>query len=138
MSLFNALNISSSGMTAQQLRVDVISNNIANADTTRTPNGGPYRREIPIFAERFVETAKGQVKAAGVEVVKIAQDRSPFREVYDPTNPNAGPNGYVKMPNVNVLREMVDLLAAQRTYEANATVINSVKAMASAAVQIGR
>ncbi len=137
MSLFSALGISSSGMTAQQLRVDVISNNIANADTTRTPSGGPYRREIPIFAERFESTLNG-LKPDGVEVIKIVKDRSPFREVYDPTNPDAGPNGYVKMPNVNVLREMVDLLAAQRTYEANATVISSVKAMASAAVQIGR
>ncbi|WP_456398991.1 flagellar basal body rod protein FlgC [Mesoaciditoga sp.] len=137
MSLFNAIDISSSGMTAQQLRVDIISNNIANADTTRTADGQPYRREIPIFAERFRETMNGMIPA-GVEVVKVAKDKSPFREVYDPTNPDADKNGYVKMPNVNVLREMVDLIAAQRTYEANATVISNVKAMASAAVQIGR
>ncbi len=137
MSLFNAIDISSSGMTAQQLRVDIISNNIANADTTRTADGQPYRREIPIFAERFRETMNGMTPA-GVEVVKVAKDKSPFREVYDPTNPDADKNGYVKMPNVNVLREMVDLIAAQRTYEANATVVSNVKAMASAAVQIGR
>ena len=137
MSLFDAINISSSGMTAQQLRVDVISNNIANADTTRTANGQPYRREIPIFAERLANTINGIVPA-GVEVVKVAKDNSPFKKVYDPTNPDADKNGYVKMPNVNVLREMVDLVAAQRTYEANATVISNAKAMASAAVQIGR
>ncbi len=137
MSLFSAIDISSSGMTAQQLRVDVISNNIANANTTRTEEGGPYRREIPIFAERLERTANGVV-GKGVEVVKIAKDQSPFQKIYDPSNPDAGPDGYVKMPNVNVLREMVDLIAAQRSYEANATVISNVKAMASSAVQIGR
>ncbi len=137
MSLFDAIDISSSGMTAQQLRVDVISNNIANANTTRTKEGGPYRREIPIFAEHFTRTASGTVEK-GVEVVKIAKDQSPFQKIYDPSNPDADTNGYVKMPNVNVLREMVDLIAAQRTYEANATVISNVKAMASSAVQIGR
>ncbi len=137
MSLFDAIDISSSGMTAQQLRVDVISNNIANANTTRTEEGGPYRREIPIFAERFERTANGSV-GKGVEVVKIAKDHSPFQKIFDPSNPDAGPDGYVKMPNVNVLREMVDLMAAQRTYESNATVISNVKAMASSAVQIGR
>lgn len=137
MSIFSIIDTSASGMTAQQLRVDVISNNIANADTTKTKQGGPYRREIPIFAERFVETSHGLVQR-GVEVVKIVQDHSPFREVYDPSNPDAGKNGYVKMPNVNVLREMVDLISAQRTYEANATVIGDAKAMASSAMQIGR
>ncbi len=137
MSLFSAIDISSSGMTAQQLRVDVISNNIANANTTRTEEGGPYRREIPIFAERLERTVNGVV-GKGVEVVKIAKDQSPFQKIYDPSNPDAGPDGYVKMPNVNVLREMVDLIAAQRSYEANATVISNVKAMASSAVQIGR
>ncbi len=137
MSLFDAIGISSSGMTAQQLRVDVISNNIANANTTRTPEGGPYRREIPIFAERFAATMNGAVPN-GVKVVKVVEDKTPFQKIYDPTNPDADKDGYVKMPNVNVLREMVDLIAAQRSYEANATVINNVKAMASAAVQIGR
>ncbi len=137
MSLFDAIGISSSGMTAQQLRVDIISNNIANANTTRAANGEPYRREIPIFAERFAATRDGIVPN-GVEVVKVAKDNSPFQKIYDPTNPDADKDGYVKMPNVNVVREMVDLIAAQRSYEANATVISNVKAMASAAVQIGR
>ncbi len=137
MSLFTAMNISSSGMTAQQFRVDIISNNIANANTTQTPEGGPYRREIPIFAERF-KSAMGGSSPYGVEVVKIAQDKAPFQEIYDPSNPNANKNGYVEMPNVNVLREMVDMIDAQRTYEANATVISDVKTMASAALQIGK
>ncbi len=137
MSVFSIIDTSASGMTAQQLRVDIISNNIANADTTRTKTGGPYRREIPIFAERLAKTTHGTV-GRGVEVVKIARDQSPFQKVYDPSNPDAGKDGYVKMPNVNVLREMVDLISAQRTYEANATVISNAKAMASSAVQIGR
>ncbi len=137
MSVFSIIDTSASGMTAQQLRVDIISNNIANADTTKTKEGGPYRREIPIFAERLVETARGTVER-GVEVVGIVKDRSPFRKIYDPSNPDAGKDGYVEMPNVNILREMVDLISAQRTYEANATVISDAKAMASSAVQIGR
>lgn len=137
MSLFSAMNISSSGMTAQQMRVDIISNNIANANTTQTPGGGPYRREIPIFAEQFKSTANGEAPA-GVAVVKVAQDNSPFSEIYDPSNPDANKEGYVKMPNVNVLREMVDMIDAQRNYEANATVINDTKTMAGAALQIGK
>ncbi|HEU24333.1 MAG: flagellar basal body rod protein FlgC [Athalassotoga sp.] len=137
MSIFSAIDISSSGMTAQQLRVDVISNNIANANTTQTPEGGPYRKEIPIFAEQFKSTTNG-IEPAGVAVVKIAQDNAPFRLVYDPSNPQANKDGYVEMPNVNVLREMVDMIDAQRNYEANATVINDAKTMANAALQIGK
>ncbi len=137
MSIFSAIDISSSGMTAQQLRVDVISNNIANANTTQTPEGGPYRKEIPIFAEQFKSTTSG-IEPAGVAVVKIAQDNAPFRLVYDPSNPQANKDGYVEMPNVNVLREMVDMIDAQRNYEANATVINDAKTMANAALQIGK
>jgi|UniRef100_A0A7V3VS64 flagellar basal-body rod protein FlgC len=137
MSLFTALNISSSGMTAEQLRVDIISNNIANANTTETPNGGPYRKEIPIFAEQFRNSNDGATPY-GVAVVKIAQDQSPFVEEYDPSNPNANSKGYVQMPNVNVLREMVDMIDAQRNYEANAAVISDVKTMADAALQIGK
>lgn len=137
MSIFTAIDISSSGMTAQQLRVDVISNNIANANTTQTPQGGPYVREIPVFAEMFKNTSNG-VEPAGVYVVKIAEDKSPFNLVYDPSNPQANKEGYVEMPNVNVLREMVDMIDAQRNYEANATVINDAKTMANAALQIGK
>jgi flagellar basal-body rod protein FlgC len=137
MSLFTALNISSSGMTAEQLRADIISNNIANANTTETPNGGPYRKEIPIFAEQF-RNSNGGATPYGVAVVKIAQDQSPFVEEYDPSNPNANSKGYVQMPNVNVLREMVDMIDAQRNYEANAAVISDVKTMADAALQIGK
>ncbi len=137
MNEFDIMNISASGMSANRLRIDVISNNIANAETTRTPEGGPYRRKVPIFAEYLKRSGLGY-KPSGVAVVKIAEDPSPFRLVYDPSHPDADENGYVKMPNVNVLREMVDLINAQRAYEANVSAFNTVKAMINSALQIGR
>ena len=133
---FDIMNISASGMTANRLRIDVISNNIANAETTRTPEGGPYKRKRVIFSEYF-KRAMGGYKPAGVRVVKIDEDPS-YKLVYDPDNPDADENGYVKMPNVNVLREMVDLINAQRAYEANVTSFNTVKAMVNSALNIGR
>jgi len=136
MDVFNIMNISASGMTAQRFRIDVIATNIANAETTRTENGEPYRRKIPIFSE-YVKMYLNGKEPAGVKVSKIEVDKSPFRLVYDPSHPDADENGYVKMPNVNVLREMVDLINAQRAYEANAAVLNSVKAIANSALQIG-
>ena len=133
---FDIMNISASGMTANRLRIDVISDNIANAETTRTPEGGPYKRKRVIFSEYF-RRAMGNYKPAGVRVVKIDEDPS-YKLVYDPDNPDADENGYVKMPNVNVLREMVDLINAQRAYEANVTSFNTVKAMVNSALNIGR
>ena len=137
MNEFDIMTISATGMTANRLRIDVISTNIANAETTRTPEGGPYRRKVPIFAEYLRRVGRGYVPA-GVRVVKIAEDPSPFRLVYDPSHPDADKDGYVKMPNVNVLREMVDLINAQRAYEANVSAFNTVKAMVNSALQIGR
>ncbi|HEW92847.1 MAG TPA: flagellar basal body rod protein FlgC [Thermotogaceae bacterium] len=136
MDVFKIMNISASGMTAQRFRLDIIATNIANAETTRTETGEPYRRKIPIFSE-YVKMYMGYKEPAGVKVDRVAVDRSPFRLVYDPTHPDADENGYVKMPNVNVLREMVDLINAQRAYEANVTVLNSIKSIASSALQIG-
>lgn len=133
---FDIMNISASGMTANRLRIDVISNNIANAETTRTPEGGPYKRKRVIFAEYLKRSFSG-TKMAGVRVVKIDEDPS-YRLVYDPDHPDADENGYVKMPNVNVLREMVDLINAQRAYEANVSAFNTVKAMINSALNIGR
>ncbi len=133
---FDIMNISASGMTANRLRIDVISDNIANAETTRTPEGGPYKRKFPIFAE-YLRDYMGRKKLAGVRVVRIKEDPS-YRLVYDPTHPDADENGYVKMPNVNVLREMVDLINAQRAYEANVSAFNTVKAMINSALNIGR
>ena len=125
-----------------KLRLDVISNNIANVNTTRTQAGEPYRRERVIFQERktnknFKDILKAK-KPAGVKVVAIEKDSAPFKALYNPTHPDAGPNGYVMMPNVNIITEMVDMISASRSYEANITAINSAKSMMSKALEIGK
>ncbi|AEX85994.1 flagellar basal-body rod protein FlgC [Marinitoga piezophila KA3] len=136
---FKIMDIAASGMTAERFRSEVISNNLANANTTRTENGGPYRRKIVTFKEVLnKEKATKDEQLSGVKVGKLAEDKSPFRLVYDPGHPDADENGYVKYPNVNVLREMVDLITAQRAYEANVAVVNSAKSMFNSALSIGR
>ncbi|PLV56346.1 flagellar basal body rod protein FlgC [Thermotoga sp. SG1] len=138
MSEFDIMNISATGMSAQRLRVEIVSTNIANAETTRTETGEPYRRKVPVFAEYLRRTRDGKIESAGVKVVKIEEDTSPFRLVYDPTHPDADENGYVRMPNVNIVREMVDLINAQRAYDANVAAFNVTKNMVNSALQIGR
>jgi len=152
MGMFDSFNISATGLTAQRLRMDVISDNVANATTTRTPEGdGPYVRKRAIFAPvnirpkyksplvpDRIDSGVGQ----GVRVVKIEEDSSPLRLVYDPSHPDAiqtGPEkGYVRMPNVNVVTEMTDLISASRSYEANVMLVNNAKTMFSKALEIGR
>lgn len=134
---FNIMNISSTGLSAQRFRIEVISTNIANSETTRTENGGPYRRKVPVFQE-VLRNIQGRKENGGVMVKSIYEDPSEFRTIYDPTHPDADENGYVKLPNVNIVREMVDMINAQRAYEANSTAINTTKAMINAALQIGR
>ncbi len=137
-----ALIISGSALTAQRLRMDVIANNIANANTTRTPEGGPYRRRRVVFMPRealwsWISRHRGT--GQGVQVEQIVEDQRPGPLVYDPTHPDADPEtGMVQMPNVDIVTEMVDMLAARRSYEANVVAINVTKAMASAALEIGR
>ena len=138
MNEFSIMNISATGMSAQRLRLDIISTNIANAETTRTSRGEPYRRKVPIFAEYLKRSANGIMECVGVKVVGIWEDPSPFKLVYDPSHPDADENGYVRMPNVNVVREMVDLISAQRAYEANVSAFNVTKSMINSALQIGR
>ncbi len=151
MGMFDSFNIASSGLSAQRLRMDVISNNVANAVTTRTPDGGPYKRRRVIFAPVNIRPqyksplVPGRIEhgdGKGVRVVKIEEDKSPFRLVYDPDHPDAikiGPKkGYVEMPNVNVVTEMTDLISASRAYEANVMMINNDKTMFSKALEIGR
>ena len=138
MSEFEIMNISATGMSAQRLRVEIVSTNIANAETTRTETGEHYRRKVPVFAEYLRRTPNGKIESAGVKVVKIEEDPSPFRLVYDPAHPDADENGYVRMPNVNIVREMVDLINAQRAYDANVAAFNVTKAMVNSALQIGR
>jgi flagellar basal-body rod protein FlgC len=145
MGLFDAISISASGLTAERLRMDVISNNIANANTTRTEEGGPYRRQMVIFQAREGETSsfydllqKKVQPGTGVRAVKIVKDPSPLRLIYDPSHPDADQQGMVNLPNVNIVAEMVDLIAATRAYEANVTALNSTKTMANRALEIGR
>ncbi len=142
MGFFNSMDISASGLTAQRLRLDTISNNIANANTTRTEEGGPFQRERVIFQERnttasFSDYLNHQ-KPAGVKVVSIEKDTAPFKALYDPTHPDADPSGYVMLPNVNIVTEMVDMISATRSYEANVTAINSAKSMIGKALEISK
>ncbi|MCU0821577.1 MAG: flagellar basal body rod protein FlgC [Spirochaetes bacterium] len=151
MGMFNSLNISSTGLTAQRLRMDLISSNIVNATTTRTQDGGPYRRKLAIFApvnvrpfykSPLVPARIDHGEGQGVRIVKIEEDKSPFRLVYDPSHPDAiqiGPKkGYVEMPNINVVTEMVDLISASRSYEANITMLNNAKGMFNKALELAR
>ena len=146
MGFFNSFNISASGLTAERLRMDTISKNIANINTTRTASGGPYRRQMTIFREQegnsfedILTKAKGQYpKGKGVEVVAIVEDQSEFKREYNPTHPDADQDGYVLMPNVDSITEMVNLISANRAYDANVTVLNGTKSMALKALEIGR
>ncbi len=142
--MFNAINVSASGLTAERLRMDVISKNIANANTTRTVNGTPYRRQTVTFetkseAQSFQNHLSDQMKKfSGVEVTGIQEDQSPFKNVYEPGHPDANEEGYVQKPNVDIVTEMTNMISATRAYEANITSIDSAKNMAQRALQIGR
>jgi len=149
MSMFSAFNISASGLTAQRYRMDIISENVANANTTRTEDGSPYRRKIVTFEEKGGQTSFSRVlgKAAyshgytgqGVKVTGVYEDHSTeMNMVYDPSHPDADENGYVTYPNVNIVTEMTNMIDASRAYEANATALNASKSMALQGLQIGR
>ena len=151
MSIFSSMNTTASGLTAQRLRMDVISSNIANVDTTRAQqvNGEwePYRRKSVTLTEEngqfstFLNKAIGKDENAGngVKVTKINEDtETPFKLVYNPTHPDANEEGYVEMPNVDLLTEMVDLVSATRSYEANVTAFNASKSMLTKALEIGK
>jgi len=133
-SLFSAMKISASGLSAQRIRMNVIASNIANAQTTHTPEGGPYRRKEVIFGAVLESAGKGE----GVKVLGIFPDPSPFKVIYDPSHPDADPQGYVKMPNVNVILEMIDMISATRSYEANVSALKAAQNMALKALEIGR
>ena len=172
MSFLKSLNISGSALTAQRLRLDIVSENISNIDTTRTENGGPYRRKVVAFQPIGEDNFKSALEAAidrahgsrlglrcyhrhidhtnhfhyrgqtprehGVKVADIIEDDTPFKTIYDPTHPDANEYGYVELPNVELIKEVVDAMSASRSYEANVTAINAVKLMASKALEIGR
>lgn len=144
MSVFGAMNVSASGMTAQQLRTDVISQNIANINTTRDQYGKVYKRKNVIFEEKDV-TGFAQILLRtqgtvgnGVKVTNIYSDnKTPGRLVYDPSHPDANEDGYVEYPNVNTVQEMTDMIDATRSYEANVTAFNATKGMLLKALELG-
>jgi flagellar basal-body rod protein FlgC len=133
----SAVEIAMSGVRAQRVQMNLIANNIANIETTRTPQGGPFRRQIAILrGEQLGQSLKAD--RFGVKVKRIAHDDSPFVEVYDPSHPDANSEGIVQFPNVNLVVEMINLVSAQRAYEANVNVIMSDRAMTERALEIIR
>ncbi len=148
MALFQSFNISATGMTAQQFRADIIAENLANVNTTRTDAGTPYRRKVVSFQEKGVNRfdryltesrKRGSHIGNGVKVVEVGEDNTTeFIMEYDPAHPDADENGYVSYPNVNLVTEMTNLIDASRAYEANITAFEAGKSMAQAGLQIGK
>jgi flagellar basal-body rod protein FlgC len=145
MDLIKTIDIAAGGMTAQRTRLNVISTNLANANTTKTDEGTPYRRKTTIFEstpaggtfqEQFANNLDAQIY--GVRVSEIVPVQDEFKKIFDPSHPDADPNGYVYLPNVNLVQEMVQMLNANRSYEANAAVIRTAKDMALKALEIAR
>ena len=153
MAFLSSMNIVASGMTAQQLRLDVISENITNSNTTRTEGGGAYRRKMVVFEAEtrrdefrkvMAKAANGMVpnegygNAGGVKVTAIVEDPSDLKMVYDPAHPDADENGYVAMPNVDMVKETTDAMAATQAYSANVTAFNALKTVVAKGLEIGR
>lgn len=153
MAFLSTINIIGSGFTAQHLRLDVISENVTNINTTRTEEGGPYRRKVVVFQamegrETFRDVMArvqsglvsnvGQENTGGVRVVEIADDPSDFKMKYDPTDPDANEDGYVELPNVDLVKEITDAMAASQSYSANVTTFNVLKSVISSGLEIGR
>jgi flagellar basal-body rod protein FlgC len=139
-----AMHISGSALKAERARLNIAAMNLANANTTRTLEGGPYKAKSVIFAAKPLEGSFRDAlnstaeKLRTVEVARIVEDKAPFTEVFDPSHPDADANGIVRMPNVNVAEQMVDMMSAKRSYEANVTALDAVKNMALRALDIGR
>lgn len=133
--IFSAMRISASGLSAERLRMDVVASNIANSSVTRGEDGKPYVRKIAGFQENL----DSALRMNGIKSIGIVNDDSPLRQKYDPGHPDADPEtGYVTMPNVNILNEMADMIAASRSYEANVDTLNASKSMFMKALEIGR
>lgn len=143
MDIFNSIKISSSALKAQGTRLNVISSNMANVETTRTPEGGPYRKKDVVFRtsnqsfdKHLAQNLREGVQ--GVEVAAIQNNPSPLKMIYEPSHPDADADGYVALPNINILEEMTDMMTATKSYEANVTAINAAKRMALKALDIGK
>ena len=146
MSMFSAFNVSASGLTAQRYRMDIISENVANANTTRTEDGTPYVRKVVTFAQKGNQTtfskalgnASSSYSGQGVKVEHVYRDtKTEMNKVYDPSHPDADDDGYVTYPNVNIITEMTNLIDASRAYEANSTAFNASKSMALKGLELG-
>ncbi|MDR2664741.1 MAG: flagellar basal body rod protein FlgC [Oscillospiraceae bacterium] len=144
MAFLDSMNVSASALTASRLRMDVIAENMANSSTTRTAEGGPYRRKFVVYQEIKPDNSfatffnRASTSYGGVRVTMIGEDQSEFKLDYNPNHPDADEFGYVRMPNVEVVQEMVDMMSAYRAYEANITALNTFKDMASKTLEIGR
>jgi flagellar basal-body rod protein FlgC len=143
MGFYNSIEVSASGLSAERLMMDVIANNIANVNTTRTPQGGPFKRQLVVFAQKpdtspAAERDDAGNGMAGVQVQGIIDASGPDKLVFDPSHPDADPRGYVHMPNIEVVKEMVDMMAASRAYEANVTAIQEARQMNSSALNLLR
>ena len=138
MNLISGIEISAGALSAQKTRFDIVAQNIANAQTTRGPNGQPFSRQVVSFETELVRRSSGGAPLQTVRVGAITADRSPGERVYNPQHPDAGPDGLVQMPNVNLSYEMVDLITASRAYEANLSVVKNARQMAMKALEIGK
>ena len=145
MDIFTTFDIAASGLKAQTTRLNTISSNLANAETTSTPEGGPYKKKSVVFQteklpfrQHLDASLHTQGQTQGVKIAKITEDTSPPQRIYDPAHPDAKEDGYVEMPNISVIKEMMDMMSATRSYEANTTTIKSAKRMAMKALDIGR
>ena len=138
MKIFDSLEVAGSSLTAHRLWLDTISSNLANINTTRTKAGGPYKRRVPVFAEMLDNTIGGYHDIGGVRVLDITEDNGAPRMVYQPDHPDANEEGYVAYPNVNLVREMTDMLVASRAYEANLSVVTTGRDMWNGALEVMR
>lgn len=153
MAFLSSMNIVASGLTAQQLRLDVVAENVTNSTTTRTENGGAYRRKMVVFEpqssrssfrEAMAKAAGGAISnrsganTGGVRVAQIVEDPSPLKLEYDPTHPDADDEGYVELPNVDMVKEMTDAMAATQAYSANVTAFNALKTVVAKGLEIGK
>ena len=144
--MIKSMQISASGMAVQRLRMDIIAQNIANINTTRTANGGPYRRRLVTVQEnidskpfsQFLSERSNAFTDQGIKATGIVEDPTPLKTIYDPGHPDADEQGYVQMPNVDNLKEMVDMISATRSFEANVTAFNAAKSMAIKGLEIGK